>query len=199
MKYGCEGNELWYISHEQEWLYHDWGDVLALDPQGNVCVAIGNHRVAKYDTNGNEIWMSSYNNSPDGYGEAHAVAVDGLSNIFVVGSLATVKYTGDGAFLWAGDGGEDIAVDNMGNAYVIGEDDRWCIATKYNTDGVEVWTARYWGGLGEGDLPYGIDLDASGNVYITGESIYKICPIPFGFDQTEVVYSEYITIKYSQQ
>lgn len=198
-KYAYDGRALWSISPKDKIGKQEGrGDVLALDTQGNVCVATGDYRVSKYDTNGNQIWTALYNSSAD-YGWPHAIAVDRFGDIYAVSESSTVKYTSDGTLLWAGDGGEYIAVDDMGNAYVAGGDGKWCITIKYNTDGAKVWTACYWGGLGDGDKPYGITLDDSGNVYVTGKSTYKKCPNPWGLDVTEFRYSEYITIKYSQQ
>jgi Beta-propeller repeat len=66
-----------------------------------------------------------------------------------------------------------IAIDPSGNVYVTGEGgpDTVDYATiKYNAAGVEQWVATYNGPGNAVDRGFAIDLDAAGNVYVTGES-----------------------------
>jgi len=228
VKYDSGGREIWTISTVEEGENCGGGCLLAIDPLENVCMASyiqrdyvfedgtkdwqGGYRVAKYDGNGSKIWAVAHYGVPcEGcarsgstmdLGFPRDIAVDEQGNVYIAGEFKTVKYSADGVLLWTGISGNALAIDSIGNTYVTGTDGKWCVTTKYNIDGTKVWAARYWGGLedfwGWGSIPDGIALDVSDNVYITGTSIYKICPVLFS-DRTEDDYIEYITTRYSQQ
>jgi uncharacterized delta-60 repeat protein len=151
----------------------------------------------KYDTDGNEMWVARYDGPISSWDAAHAISLDADGNIYVTGEressgtnwdYTTIKYNPDGNELWVAlykglgipeysrDIAHAIALDDLGNVYVTGESDgesdyAYDYATvKYDTDGNELWVARY-NGPGDGvDIPHAISLDASGNVYVTGES-----------------------------
>jgi uncharacterized delta-60 repeat protein len=88
------------------------------------------------------------------------------------------------------DAAQAIAVDNSGNVYVIGRSSDPDFSThyatvKYNSEGQELWVARYYGPGNYQDTPTGIAVDESDNVYVTGYS--------FGSSNNY----DYATIKYS--
>ena len=68
-----------------------------------------------------------------------------------------------------------LAVDAAGNVYVTGGSDgsgtgRDYATLKYDSDGNELWVARYDGPGSAIDNAQALALDAAGNVYVTGES-----------------------------
>jgi len=149
----------------------------------------------KYDPSGAELWTARYNGAANYIDQAYDVAVDGSGNVYVTGGsqgigterdFCTVKYNSNGDSLWVrrynGPGNnidESIAVfvDGSGNVYVTGYSDGginldYC-TIKYDSSGTEQWISRYDGpatGTGSEDRPHALEVDESGNVYITGES-----------------------------
>ena len=148
-----------------------------------------------YDSSGNQLWVARYNGPGNGVDSPRAIAVDSSSgNVYVTGEsdggasgvdYATVAYDSSGNQLWVarynGPGnGTDlpnaIAVDSTGNIYVTGSSDGGGSHSEYATvvydsDGNQLWEARYHGpGTGVNSAG-GIALDGtSGNIYVTGGS-----------------------------
>ncbi|PYI85494.1 MAG: hypothetical protein DME26_10955, partial [Verrucomicrobia bacterium] len=68
-----------------------------------------------------------------------------------------------------------LAVDSAGNAYVTGSsydptNNNDYVTVKYDTEGKQLWIARYNGPGHDDDDARGIALDTAGNVYVTGSS-----------------------------
>jgi uncharacterized delta-60 repeat protein len=121
--------------------------------------------------------------------------------------FATMKFNNNGDFLWVNrfdgtghytDRAVAIAADMYGNVYVTGwahmepqdnNDEILCgtidyVTIKYNTYGVQQWINVYNGTGGGDDVPSGMVLDRSGNVYVTGKSM------------SSSNHEDYLTIKY---
>jgi hypothetical protein len=147
--------------------------------------------VRKYNSNGDEIWTKTYNGVANDADGGYGIAVDGSGNVYVTGEETVTgedwniwvrKYRLDGYEIWTstyngtangGDYGYGIAVDGSGNVYVNGEEavtgegnNIW--VRKYDSDGDIVWTRTYNDVANGGDSGYGIAVDGSGNVYVTG-------------------------------
>jgi hypothetical protein len=159
------------------------------------------------------VWVARFNGTGSFTDQANAIACDNLGNVYVTGwahmepggldcgtiDYVTIKYNSNGVQQWmqryngpgnSTDMANAIAVDAQGNVYVtgssIGVNTSEDIATiKYNTNGVQQWVTRYNGTSNGSDVGRAIGVDASGNVYVTGNS--------FKTGQG----SDYITIKYN--
>ncbi|MFC2051036.1 SBBP repeat-containing protein, partial [Chloroflexota bacterium] len=194
IKYNAAGDELWVASGVRgtsvDIAVDSWGNVYVTGNCRQTSGGWSDYATIKYNAAGVEMWVATYNGPGDNAESAKAIAVDNLGNVYVTGSsrgldteydYATIKYNAAGVEMWVArysspgkkvDLAEDIAVDNLGNAYVTGLaylDGRNDIATiKYNAAGDELWVDRYnledrkFMGAG------GIVLDGGGNVYVTG-------------------------------
>jgi uncharacterized delta-60 repeat protein len=139
-------------------------------------------------------WISRYNGPGNNVDEAFAVTSDVSGNVYVTGSstgsgtgldYATVKYNASGQEQWAvrynGPGNvldiaSAIAVDASGNVYVTGTSTGTTSFTdfatvKYNSSGQLQWAARYNGPVNGTDEAFSVAVDASGNVYVAGQSL----------------------------
>ena len=118
-------------------------------------------------------------------------AIDANSNVYITGytypttvsaDLTTIKYNATGAIVWVknyDNGGFDnanaITLDATSNVYVTGESDgvgtgRDIITIKYDVNGNQLWASRFNGTANGADIANAIVTDASGNVYVTGQT-----------------------------
>src|SRR5690349_18424482 len=139
------------------------------------------------------VWEKRYDGPGADYDNAASVAVDPAGNVYVGGpstgsgtglDYAVVKYNPGGGVEWTarynGTGnGEDncylLKVDNNGNVYLSGSSMGTGTGldyaiVKFNSAGVQQWAARYTGPGNATDEVYSLQIDNSGNVYITGYS-----------------------------
>lgn len=147
----------------------------------------------KYNSAGVQQWVQRYNGPGNLWDYGLDLAVDGSGNVYVTGQsigsgsgwdYATLKYNSAGVLQWAtryngpGNGLDEapsLAIDGSGNVYVtgysVGSGTSIDYATiKYNTAGVQQWTARYNGPGNSSDGARALTLDAAGNIYVTGYS-----------------------------
>lgn len=139
-------------------------------------------------------WVARYNGTAADFDIATAVSHDESGNVYTAGgSLGTgsdydyalVKYNPSGVQQWVarynGPGNSEdvasaIAVDFNGNIYLTG----WSIGSgsgldfatlKYSPSGTLLWASRYNGPGNDFDEAYAIQVDRTGNVYVTGISV----------------------------
>ena len=150
IKYSPSGDILWVRRFNGSSNDLDEAYDMAVDNYGNVYVTgvsntIGNsldYVTIKYNTDGDQQWVQTYNGPESAYDIAYSIAVDDSGNVYVTGES---------------NGGSPGYVDFA--------------TVKYNTDGVEQWVQRYNGSASSGDIGRSVAVDGSGNVYITGESV----------------------------
>jgi uncharacterized delta-60 repeat protein len=171
---------------------------------------VGNdYATIKYNSAGQEQWVARYNGAASLDDYATAIVADSSGNVYVTGDsdevfyasdYTTIKYDSAGQQQWVSrydgpangvDFAEAIALDSSNNVYVTGgsagQGTRSDFATvKYNSTGEEQWVVRYDGPGNRDDQANAIAVDASGNVYVTGQS----------FDPNNG--DDYVTIKYVQ-
>src|SRR5260221_9733919 len=136
----------------------------------------------KYNTAGVQLWTARYNGPDSEPDRATDLAVDISGNVYVTGyatgiglDFGTVKYNTNGVQQWAalynGPGNSSdlafaLALDNAGNVYVTGSDQKKAneynadyLTLKYNSSGVQQWTARYNGTANDNDETNDIAVD----------------------------------------
>lgn len=155
--------------------------------------------LAKYDLAGNNIWIQQWgatsNDSAtsidvDSFGNTY---ITGNTRGSLGGTHAgssdafLTKYDPSGNQLWStqlGTSGSDnstsVTVDGLGNAYITGQTEGVLSGTstptpgfdaylaKFDATGILQWTEQF--GTAQTDRGLGIDLDGSGNVYVTGST-----------------------------
>jgi hypothetical protein len=166
------------------------------------------YATVKYHTDGDTVWVRRYD-GPQGYDdEAYDLVVDGFDNVYVTGlsfgasrDYATIKYYPDGDTAWVRryngpasyiDEAYSIAVDNSGNVYVTGQSMSSTTLTDYATikyypNGDTAWIRRYNGPDDSFEEAYDVEVDNSGNVYVTGRSSQNTS-YPYNFDYATVKY-----------
>jgi hypothetical protein len=134
-------------------------------------------------------WIARYQNPNGGNCSMQNMKVDKFGNVYVTGkttgnggNITTVKYNSSGVQQWAGiysdttttgQDGSNLAVDTLGNVYVIctsfnNFNPIYYIFVKYNSNGVVQWVKKFnYNSMG---APGGIVLDKTGFVYITSSN-----------------------------
>jgi DNA-binding beta-propeller fold protein YncE len=145
---------------------------VAVDSSGNLYVVdTGNARVQKLDATGSPIWVSGSLGS-----SLYGVALDGSGTLYVTdtysSSINALSST-TGMTLWTRSylGYElfpvGVAVDNSGSSLYVTDSSNDDVAKISIATGAVLDS---WGGLGSGDgqfdNPWGVSVDASGNVYV---------------------------------
>jgi len=195
LSYAPDGSLRWLDTFDSGG--QDLAAALELDPTGRLVVvgrSLGDFQVLVYDP-ATGARLGTFHHDPGGIDDPRAVATDAQGHIYVTGSSWTdeqndyytieldadgnlqwsARYRGPGAFLFAHDLANAIAVDAAGDVFVTGTSNAPGSASgdfltiKYSgVDGSQLWLDRYSGGTNEAALD--LELDAQGDVYVTGGS-----------------------------
>lgn len=212
IKYDSVGNIIWVRSYDGG--YEDIATAVTVDDSDNVIVTGYSNRninwdwcTVKYNAYGDKLWIARYDSTIDDW--AQGVATDKAGNVFVVGFIhvssdphltATIrKYSAIGQVLWTKTYswiGNFVSVQTnihgdifLGGWYyqLVSQSDDY-ITMKCNSQGDTLWTSVYDGGYT--DLLFGVTVDKSGNVIVTGVSYDGF---PHGQPPGQ---PNYVTIKY---
>ena len=177
-------NKTWGSNYKGSPLYDS--PKIAIDSHGYIYVTghidkgenEGHIFLSKYAPDGNLIWRVI------GFeGRSFGVAIDSSGYIYVTASSSLSKYDPDGNLIWCkqldGNGGVvngfgGVAIDSSDNIYVAGifynytTRDVDAALLKFKPEGGLVWIRKeFWG---EGAQAYGVAVDSSGYIYVTGFS-----------------------------
>ncbi len=145
IKYDSSGTQQWIEFYNSENLFHHYATCIAVDDSGNVFVSGWSqssqnnfdYATIKYNTYGSLLWTARYDETSSDrvtsmeIDDSGNVYVTGVSGISVNTDFITIKYNSSGVQKWIQryhntsavsnlNSANDIAVDNLGNAYVTG-------------------------------------------------------------------------------
>lgn len=173
------------------------GSIIVTGFSDSISSRANDYLTIKYDSNGAVLWHRRFNGSSVAGANsdiAFSVTTDIQNNVYVTGEsvsltpsidIVTIKYNSAGDSLWVAryngpansdDRGYYVSVDNSGNVFVTGESvsvlpaNTDFLAVKYNSSGIEQFALRYNGPINGEDISKVIKVDASGNIYVTGDS-----------------------------
>jgi len=213
IKYDPAGRQLWVARYDGPAHSNDVAVSQGLDHAGNIYVSGYSHggktgldyTTVKYDAKGKQLWVRRYNGAANGDDSLKALGLDDAGNVYVTGcsyepesgfDYTTVKYSPKGTQLWMArhkalprESPVALTIDKAGHVYITGstlgaDDQPDYLTIKYDSEGQEVWTARYSAEGHDIDYATAITVDCRGDLYVTGVS--------FGGDTG----MDYLTVKY---
>lgn len=171
IKYSPEGQRLWVARYQLLGNGDAFAAAIAVSAQGEVYVTGGrfpegqfgsdNYATIKYDTNGTQIWIAQYI-GPRSYDTVRSLTLDAQGNAYVTGTSS----------------GEEPGISEYATI-------------KYDSDGTEVWVARYRRPGSQLNRAAALALDSVGNVHVTGTSEGAYSTIKYDPDGTEVWTAQY--------
>jgi PKD repeat protein len=207
LKYDSAGNLLWRARSTMG------ASVVrvATDAAGNIyatgsTLGIPDFVTVKFDPEGNQLWLRTYNGTNNFTDEATGLDVTPGGTVVVTGKstggissydFATIVYNTDGSVRWTqrynspsngADQPADVVFGPNEIVYVGGfqstSTNTDFSLVKYASDGTLLWVRTYNGPPDKGDLIKRIRLDSAGNIIVTG------------LEQQSNFYSDGVTIKY---
>jgi len=196
VKYDSSGNFRWVFAHNGSANYSDEAADVAVDDAGNVYVTgftletlTGyDIAVAKINRHGQLRWIRLYNQSGGGAEFARRIAVHDSNQIYVAGGsqskITLIKYNAMGDTVWVrfyytlsqDNKINDMALDADGNIYLTGwtKEQYYLVnritTLKYLPDGTLAWDAIYSVPGTDRNDGYGVAIDPSGDVLVSGVS-----------------------------
>jgi uncharacterized delta-60 repeat protein len=186
LKYSPEGNLLWVRLLQGTGAGSDTTYGVAVDNSQNIYITgiLDNTDedifLAKYTTDGDQVWNKTYDYSAYDWG--HGVAISSTNYVYIVGSYGLISdrdvfllrtdSSGNelGLFPWGtpnNDYGWELALDSNNNIYIAGGRNGDACVVKFDATGNELWNTS-WGGAGL-DGSKEIAIDSSNNVFIAGD------------------------------
>jgi hypothetical protein len=192
VKYDSNGNQLWIAPY--------YGTSVAVDAGGNVGITGGGTSFGsvKLNLNGSNLWTQA-SPSTCGPAVAQAVIADAIGNFYVAGSypdfcerslvdyeLLINKYSANGSQTWSSsyqtEGGgfanvSGVAVDCSNNLYLaVISTEGLPMIMKYLSNGSSSWVLypTIVGSVGYGGNIYGLTIDTTGDVLLTGQVGYLL-------------------------
>lgn len=192
----------------------DFSRGIVLDATGNVFVTGTTYNgsdfdivTIKYDPNGNELWQSTFDGPANGLDETIGLVIDSNGDVIVAGVQNTtgadydpiaIKYNSvDGSVAWthvnAGtanyDQIRDVTIDANDNVIIVGALEQAIgnqnfLTISISPTGTQNWSRIFNSAGSDRDVANAVTVDASNNVYVTGES--------FGANDLD-----FVTIKYN--
>ncbi|HWY38236.1 MAG TPA: SBBP repeat-containing protein, partial [Bacteroidia bacterium] len=189
----------WSVTYNGSQNAWDESRLLYVDASGNSYfgayeTTATNNDVAifKYDALGNQLWKAGYNGGWNGIDWANAMAVDASGNLYVtgyvtdpLGTAMVIKFNSSGVYQWiayfsstSSDEGAAIVTDGT-YVYATSSD---FVFSHFNNDYITIkldcstgtlqtgWPQWFNGAANNYDVPTGIAIDNSSNVYVTGYS-----------------------------
>lgn len=225
VKFNADGEQLWlkqlgnsiqYDENEYELkVMRESGRSVAVDSEGNIFIT-GNSKtdldnyekgdpqgffIAKFDTNGEELWFKFYGNSY--YATGYSIILDPSGNIFACGYIdeeSIIKFDSSGKELWTKHAhcsinsdyyssnyyNSTMFADNSGNVFVAGNkssditEEYYSFVTKFLSNGVEEFTK-------ESDVPgdeyiFSATSDINGNAFLTGKTPKRIAEDSYNYE-----------------
>jgi hypothetical protein len=144
--------------------------------------------VARYTSDGNLQWLQTAYPTR-GLDHVRGIAIDSSDNVFIAGETYRfgseaflVKYSAAGDVLWDrhlgstdNEFGQDVAIDGIGNAYLVGStsgrvgpakyENSDAFVAKYSANGTVLWIQQ----LAYDDGGYDVEVGPSGSVYLVGD------------------------------
>ncbi|HSI74091.1 MAG TPA: SBBP repeat-containing protein [Fimbriimonas sp.] len=142
--------------------------------------------LAKYDANGVQQWLTTYDPTGDNFFEVEDMAIDADNNLVVVGNSygdtanwVVTKIAPDGSTLWTKTEPDyttaSLAISPTGHIYVVGSSlataTQDIVVRHIGPGGATFWTKHIDGAGATDDSGQNIAIDGDGNLLVAGYSI----------------------------